>query len=62
MNKEILGEIKEICRKAIRKTEEKVLDESVIEFDKKGFISVGGAFDSVIIMVEELERQNADDN
>ena len=58
MNKKILEEIKETCRKAIRKTEDNILNTEVIELDKKGFISIGGAFDSIIIMCEELENEN----
>ena len=62
MNKELLEEIKETCRKAIRKTENKVLDEPVIDDLQKGFVSVGGCFDSIIILVEELEKGLANEN
>ena len=62
MKIELLEEIKEICRKVIRKTDEKMLDERVIELDKKAFLSIGGSFDSIIILVEELEKQNENDS
>ena len=62
MKKELLEEIKDIARKAIRKSDDKVLDEKVHEIDKKTFVSVGGAFDSIIILVEELEKQDANDS
>ena len=51
-----LEEIKDLCRKAIRKTEDKILNEEVVELDKKAFISIGGCFDSIIILAEEIEK------
>ena len=62
MKNEELEEIKDICRKVIRKMDDKILDESVIEIDKKSFISIGGAFDSVIILAERMEEQNENDS
>lgn len=60
--KKLLEEIKETCRKAIRKTEDHVLNKEVIETDKKSFVSVGGCFDSIIILVEELEKEIRNEN
>ena len=62
MKTELLEEIKEICRKAIRKTEDEVLKTSVIEVNKNSFVSIGGCFDSIIILAEELEKQNENDS
>jgi len=56
MKNELLAEIKELCKKAIRKTDDKILDEEVIDLEKKAFVSIGGCFDSIIILVEELEK------
>lgn len=58
MKKETIEEIKETCRKAIRKTEDKILNEEVIDIDKNVFVSIGGCFDSIIILCEELENEN----
>ena len=58
MKNELLEEIKETCRKAIRKTDEKILNEEVIDLDKNAFISIGGCFDSIIILCEELENED----
>lgn len=62
MKNKILEEIKEMCRKAIRKTDDKILNESVDVIDKKTFVSIGGSFDSIILMVEELEKRLSDEN
>ena len=62
MRNELLEEIKELCRKTIRKTDEKMLDEKVIELDKRAFLSIGGVMDSIIILSEELEKQNENDS
>lgn len=62
MKNELLEEIRDLCRKAIRKTDEKIINESVTGLDKKAFVSIGGIFDSVIILTEELERQNENDS
>ena len=62
MKNELLEEIKDLCHKAIEKTDEKVLNEEVINLDKKAFVSIAGVLDSIIILVDELEKQNENDS
>ena len=62
MKNELLEEIKELCRKAIRKTDEQMLNEKVVDLDKKAYLSIGGCFDSIIILAEELEKHNENDS
>ena len=62
MKNEKLDEIIDMARKAIRITEDKILDTEVVELDKKSFISVGGAFDNILILALELKKEDEDEH
>ena len=51
-----LDEIIETARRAIRITDDKILNTNVAELDKKQYISVGGSLDSIIILALALKE------
>ncbi len=54
-----LDEIIETARRAIRVADAKMLDVEVTELDKKSFMSIGGSFDSILILALSIkEEQN----
>ncbi len=56
MNKK-LDEIIETCRRAIRISDAKVLDVEVTELDKGNFVSIGGSFDSILILALSIKEE-----
>ncbi len=52
-----LDEIIETARRAIRVADAKVLDVEVTEIDKKSFVSIGGSFDSILILALSIKEE-----